>query len=223
MSDASGQPTTLRVQQLTVGPLEENCWLLADPVSGKAVLVDPGDESERLLAAVDAMGCTLEAIWLTHAHFDHVGALAPVLRARPVPVRLHPLDLPLYANAATSAARWGIQVETPTGPTEALAEGDTVTLGEYEFEVWHVPGHAPGHVAFIGHGLCISGDLLFAGSIGRTDLPWCDPKAMLASLMRVTTLDDGTRVLPGHGVTTTIGQERLSNPFLRGAARPVGA
>ncbi|BAH39028.1 hydrolase [Gemmatimonas aurantiaca T-27] len=214
---------TLKVQQLTVGPLEENCWLLADPASGKAVLVDPGDEVERLLAAVDATGCTLEAIWLTHAHFDHVGAVAPLLRERPVPVWLHPLDLPLYGNAATSAARWGISIETPTGATEPLAEGSVVSLGRFQFEVWHVPGHAPGHVAFLGHGLCISGDLVFAGSIGRTDLPLCDPRAMQASLMRITTLDDGTRVLPGHGVTTTIGQERLSNPFLRGAARPIGA
>lgn len=214
---------TLRIQQLTVGPLEENCWLLADPESGKAILVDPGDEADRLLAAVDASGCTLEAIWLTHAHFDHVGAIASIVRARAVPVWLHPLDLPLYGAAASSAARWGLQVETPTGPTEELADGATVTLGRFVFDVWHVPGHAPGHVAFIGHGLCVSGDLLFAGSIGRTDLPLCDPRAMQDSLLRITTLDDGTRVLPGHGVTTTIGQERLSNPFLRGVARPIGA
>jgi glyoxylase-like metal-dependent hydrolase (beta-lactamase superfamily II) len=223
MSVEPSDPGTLRVQQITVGPLEENCWLLADPTSGKAVLVDPGDETERLLAAVDATGCTLDAIWLTHAHFDHVGAVAPLLRERPVPVWLHPLDLPLYSNAATSAARWGISIETPTAITEPLEEGGAVSLGRFQFDVWHLPGHAPGHVAFLGHGLCISGDLVFAGSIGRTDLPFCDPKAMHASLMRITTLDDGTRVLPGHGVTTTIGQERLSNPFLRGAARPVGA
>lgn len=214
---------TLRIQQLTVGPLEENCWLLADPESGKAVLVDPGDEADRLLAAVDASGCTLEAIWLTHAHFDHVGAIAPIVRARGVPVLMHPLDLPLYDAAGSSAAHWGLQVETPTGPTQELADGAEVALGRFSFDVWHVPGHAPGHVAFIGHGLCISGDLLFAGSIGRTDLPLCDPRAMQDSLMRITTLDDGTRVLPGHGVTTTIGQERLSNPFLRGVARPIGA
>ncbi len=214
---------TLRIQQLTVGPLEENCWLLADPESGAAVLVDPGDEADRLLAAVDALGCTLKAIWLTHAHFDHVGAVESIVRARPVPVWLHPLDLPLYRAASVSAARWGLQVESPTGPIEELADGDVLTLGRFSFAIWHVPGHAPGHVAFIGHGLCISGDLLFAGSVGRTDLPLCDPRAMQDSLMRITELADETRVMPGHGAQTTIGQERRVNPFLRGAARPIGA
>lgn len=213
----------LQVRQLTVGPLEENCWLLADPESGEAVLVDPGDEAERLLAAVQESGCTLAAIWLTHAHFDHVGGVAGVVRATRVPIWLHPADQPLYERAADSAARWGLSVETPPPATHALAEGDVMTLGAYRFDVWHVPGHAPGHVAFVGHGLCVSGDVLFAGSIGRTDLPLCDPQAMHRSLQRLATQDDVVRVLPGHGVTTTIGRERASNPFLRGAARPIGA
>lgn len=215
--------TKLRVQQLTVGPLEENCWLLADPESGQAVLVDPGDEADRLLAAVDATGCTLSAIWLTHCHFDHVGGVAGVVRARPVPVHMHPADAFFYGAAADNAARWGIQVENPPPATHELAEGAAVTLGGYRFDVWHVPGHAPGHVAFIGHGLCVSGDVLFAGSIGRTDLPLCDPRAMQQSLNRLATLDEATRVLTGHGVMTTIGRELASNPFLRGAARPIGA
>jgi glyoxylase-like metal-dependent hydrolase (beta-lactamase superfamily II) len=213
----------LRVEQLTVGPLEENCWLLADTERAEAVLVDPGDEPERLLAAVDAAGCTLAAIWLTHAHFDHVGGVAGIIRERSVPIWLHPADQPLYERASSSAARWGLSVENPPAASHPLAEGDTVTLGRFSFAVWHVPGHAPGHVAFVGHGLCISGDVLFAGSIGRTDLPLCDPSAMQQSLLRLATLDDGTRVLPGHGVTTSIGREKASNPFLRGAARPIGA
>ena len=215
--------STLTLQQLTVGPLQENCWLLADTVSGKAVLVDPGDESEALLAAVDATGCTLEAIWLSHAHFDHVGGVAGVIAARPVPIWLHPADAFFYANAASTAARWGVVIHDPPPADHELAEGDRVQLGDYQFDVWHLPGHAPGHVAFIGHGLCLSGDVLFAGSIGRTDLPLCDPTAMHRSLMRMATLDSETRVCPGHGVSTTIGRELASNPFLRGAARPLGA
>jgi len=213
----------LRVQQLTVGPLEENCWLLADPDSGEAVLVDPGDEADRLLAAVDATGCALRAVWLTHCHFDHVGGVAGIVRQRPVPIHRHAADDVFYGAAADSAARWGIRVENPPPATDELAEGGTVTLGAYAFDVWHVPGHAPGHVAFIGHGLCLSGDVLFAGSIGRTDLPLCDPSAMQRSLTRLATLDAETRVLPGHGVMTSIGRELASNPFLRGAARPIGA
>jgi len=213
----------LQVRQLTVGPLEENCWLLADPDTGEAVLVDPGDEAARLLAAVQESGCTLVGIWLTHAHFDHVGGVAGVVRETKVPVWLHPADLPLYERAADSAARWGLSVDTPPPATHTLAEGDVMTLGAYRFDVWHVPGHAPGHVAFVGHGLCVSGDVLFAGSIGRTDLPLCDPQAMHRSLQRLATQEDTVRVLPGHGVTTTIGRERASNPFLSGAARPIGA
>lgn len=215
--------STLTLRQLTVGPLQENYWLLADTVSGKAVLVDPGDEADVLLAAVDATGCALEAIWLTHAHFDHVGGVAGVVAVRPVPIWLHPADAFFYANAASNAARWGVVIQDPPPADHELAEGDRVQLGDYLFDVWHLPGHAPGHVAFIGHGLCLSGDLLFAGSIGRTDLPLCDPTAMHRSLMRMATLNSETRVCPGHGVSTTIGRELASNPFLRGAARPLGA
>lgn len=214
---------TLRIRQLTVGPLEENCWLLVDPDARAAVLVDPGDEPDRLLAAVAAEGATLQAIWLTHAHFDHVGGIAGVARQCPVPIWLHPDDQVLYGLASTSAAKWGLTVENPPTATHALHEGETLQLGGYTFSVWHLPGHAPGHVALIGHGLCVSGDVLFAGSIGRTDLPLCDPGAMQASLARLATLPEGTRVLPGHGVSTTIGRELATNPFLRGAARPIGA
>jgi glyoxylase-like metal-dependent hydrolase (beta-lactamase superfamily II) len=213
----------LHVQQLTVGPLQENCWLLVDPESSAAVLVDPGDEPERLMAAVAAAGATLQAIWLTHAHFDHVGGIAGVRRAAPVPVLMHPADRVLLDRAATSAAAWNLSIESPNVDPTPLAEGDTVTVGRFTFDVWHLPGHAPGHVAFIGHGECLSGDLLFAGSIGRTDFPLCDPSAMHASLQRMATLPPETRVLPGHGVPTTIGHERETNPFLSGAARPLGA
>ena len=216
-------PEPLVVRQLTVGPLEENCWLLVDPATREAVLVDPGDEPDRLLEAVTAAGATLNAIWLTHAHFDHVGGVAGIRRTMDVPVFLHPGDRLLYEKAAEVASRWGITIEAPDGIPVPLAEGETVHLGTHGFQVWHLPGHAPGHVAFIGQGLCVSGDLLFAGSIGRTDLPFCDPAAMQTSLARLATLPGETRVLPGHGGATSIGREHQANPFLRGLARPVGA
>lgn len=211
------------VQGITVGPLEENCWLLADRDSGRAVLVDPGDEADRILEAVDATGCTLEAIWLTHAHVDHVGAVAPIARARGVPVLVHPADKMFYDGAAAMGLRYGMRIDPLPAPGGSLQEGDTLELGANTFTVWHLPGHAPGHVAFIGAGLCLSGDVLFAGSIGRTDLPLCDPRAMHASLQRLATLPADVRVFPGHGGETTIGRELASNPFLRGLARPVGA
>jgi glyoxylase-like metal-dependent hydrolase (beta-lactamase superfamily II) len=202
------------VQQLTVGPIAENCYLLADEASGMAVLVDPGDEAERLLAAVDATGCTLTAIWLTHAHFDHVGAVAAIIRLRPVPIYLHPADRAWYDQASQAGLRFGLSIETPPPPDHELAEGDRMTLGAHSFDVWHLPGHAPGHVAFVGHGLCISGDVLFEGSVGRTDLPRCDAGELRRSLQRLTTLPPATRVLPGHGGYTDIGTELATNPFL---------
>lgn len=212
--------SALAVQGIPVGPLQENAWLLTDAESRTAVYVDPGDEPERLQAVLAATGCALRAIWLTHAHFDHVGAVAGLLRHQAVPVYLHPADRVLYDRAAESAAMWDLRIDPPGAPTVPLAEGDTLTLGRHAFAVWHLPGHAPGHVAFIGHGLCLSGDLLFAGSVGRTDLPLCDPAAMQGSLARLAALDDALRVCPGHGPDTTIGAERRANPFLRGLARP---
>lgn len=213
----------VQVQGFAVGPLAENAWLLVDDAASTAVLIDPGDEPQRLLDAVADAGCELQAIWLTHAHFDHVGAVAGILRKHQVPVYLHPMDLPLYRIAAKSAERWGVVIDQPPADTVDIREGSTLNFGGTDFSVWHLPGHAPGHVAFIGAGLCISGDVLFAGSIGRTDLPFCDPTAMHLSLQRIATLPAVTRVLCGHGDDTTIGQEMIQNPFLRGLARPVGA
>jgi len=219
----SSVDSRLQVAMFTVGPLQENCYLLTDKDSGTAVLVDPGEEAEVLLEAVAESGCTLQAIWLTHAHFDHLGAVAAIVRHTDVPVLLHPLDRPLYDTAPTSAVRFGLTVEAPPARTTPLEEGDVLRIGGEEFTVWHVPGHAPGHVAFIGNGLSISGDVLFAGSIGRTDLPLCDARDMQRSLERLATLPPETQVLSGHGPVTTIAREAASNPFLRGMARPVGA
>ncbi|MBX9927564.1 MAG: MBL fold metallo-hydrolase [Gemmatimonadaceae bacterium] len=205
---------TLQIGVHTVGPLQENCYLLHDLASGGAVLVDPGDEPQRLLVAIERAGARLEAIWLTHAHVDHIGGIAGIRRIWEVPIHLHPADRQLYDRAGTIAPMFGIAWDEPPPPDVALAEGDTVRLGVHQFAVWHLPGHAPGHVAFINETHFVGGDLLFAGSIGRTDLPGCDPAAMERSLARVLTLDDRLHVLPGHGPATTIGRERATNPFL---------
>lgn len=208
-----------RIGFLTVGPFQENAYLVADAEHGRAVLVDPGDEGDRILRMVEEAGVALEAIWLTHAHLDHVGGIAAVKRRFDVPVLLHPADLPLYERADRQAAAYGLPFEQPAPPERGLAEGDRLTVGRFSFDVLHTPGHAPGHCVFVGHGLMLGGDLLFAGSIGRTDLPLSDPRAMQQSLERVTALEDATVVYPGHGPSTTIGTERRSNPFLSGAAR----
>jgi len=213
----------MKVASFSVGALQENAYLLVDEKVGEAVFVDPGAEGERLLSAVEEIGATLKEIWLTHAHFDHVGAVAALRRAWPdVKIRLHPDDEPIYVIAAQSAAKWGLALEPPPPADLPLAEGDLLTVGDLEFSVIHTPGHAPGHVTIHGNGIALVGDCLFAGSVGRTDLPMADPRQLASSLARLAEFPAETRVLPGHGPATTIGHELRENPFLNGRMRLVG-
>ncbi len=201
----------MEVRSLTVGPLAENAYLVWQ--GAKGVLVDPGDEAGRILEAVRAAGFTPEAILLTHAHFDHLGAVAPLAEALGLPVYLHAADLPLYQRAPEIAAGWGLTVPPPPEPAGFLDQGDEA----FGLAVLHLPGHSPGHLAFYRaeDGFVLSGDLLFRGGIGRYDLPGADRTALFASLRRLLALPGATRVLPGHGPATTLAAERAANPFLK--------
>jgi len=199
-----------------LGPLETNGYLLIE--GDDVVVVDPGGEGEELAAALAARGWVLKAVWLTHAHFDHVGGIAGLLRAAgTVPIHMHPADEQLLRNAAEAGARWGMVVEAPPTEYVALTHGETLTSGSVSARVLHTPGHAPGHVAFYLEDVAtvLSGDALFKGSIGRTDLPYGDHEQLLESIRReLLSLPQETRVLPGHGEPTTVAAETENNPFL---------
>ncbi|HEY2825822.1 MAG TPA: MBL fold metallo-hydrolase [Gemmatimonadales bacterium] len=206
---------------LTNGAFAENCYLVADRSAGQAVLIDPGEDAPMFLQRLEAEHLALSAIWLTHAHLDHILGVRDVIASLPVPIGLHPADRSLYDQLPEQAETWfGVRWPAPPAPDVVLQHGDTVQVGQWAFEVRHVPGHSPGSVAFVGHGVAIAGDAVFAGSIGRVDLPGGDFDTLMTSIERqLLTLPDDTVVYPGHGPATTIGEERMTNPFLTGALR----
>jgi glyoxylase-like metal-dependent hydrolase (beta-lactamase superfamily II) len=207
-----------RVVCLTTGSFQENGFIVADDASQEAVVVDPGEEAELFLKRLETENLRLNAVWLTHAHLDHILGVATVVERTGVSVHLHPADRPLYDAAANQGAWFGMQVDPPPPPEHELQAGDILSVGRYRFTVRHVPGHSPGSVAFIGHGIAIVGDALFAGSVGRVDLPGGDGATLLESIRReLMVLPDETIVYSGHGPETTVGRERSSNPFLTGA------
>ena len=205
----------MRIETRAFGPLQANAYLVwSDPE--RAVLVDPGDEPERLLAWLRESEARPEAVLLTHAHFDHVGAVRAVVEAHDLPVFLHPAARPVYERAAAAAMRWGLFIDPPPSePLVNLAEGP-LAVGP-GFEVLHLPGHCPGHVAFYQAeaGAVFSGDLLFAGGVGRWDLPGADLDELKRSIRRLFELPGATRVFPGHGPATTLASERQGNPFVQ--------
>lgn len=196
------------------GPLQENAYLVVDRQSRDAAIVDPGDDAEQLIAAIENLGVQLRAVWLTHAHFDHIGAVRALRTHFSVPAWLHEADIPMFEAGPYQAASYGIPFEGDEIPAERFEEGQGLRLGGLSFTVMHTPGHSPGHVTIYGHGLALVGDCLFAGSIGRTDLPLGNGPELARSLLKIVALPPETRVLPGHGPATTVAEERRSNPFI---------
>jgi len=209
------------VTRVVTGPFQENSYIVTDAETGAAAVVDPGADGEKIIAELERMGHEPRAIWITHAHVDHIGAIATVKRRWNVPVHLHPLDAPLYRVGGRQAQLYGIPYEEPPAPDAEFADGETLSLGRLSLSVMHAPGHSPGHVVIYGAGQALVGDCLFAGSVGRTDLPFSNAAQLEASLARIAALPPETVIHPGHGDSSTIGEERISNPFLNGTARLV--
>jgi len=202
------------IQTLPVGPLQVNCHLVGCRQTGEALVIDPGDEGSRILAVLDDAGLKVRLIVNTHAHFDHIGANRDLMAATGAELLLHAADLPLLKSAAAHAANYGLATTPSPPPTRLIAEGDTVQLGELSFSVLHVPGHSPGSICLLGGGHLFAGDVLFAGSVGRTDLPGGNHQQLIDGIRsKLLVLPPETVVHTGHGPDTTIGDERYDNPF----------
>jgi hydroxyacylglutathione hydrolase len=212
----------LDVRMFTVGQVQENCFVFRARDSQKALIVDPGDEAERILAPVEELGLEVEAILLTHCHFDHIGAVAPVAKATGAPVYCPQLEVPLLADIMSFVPWPGFGPFESYDADETLAGGEHLSLAGLEIDVIFTPGHSPGHVTYSipEHEAVFSGDVLFQGSVGRVDLPGGDWETLLASLTTlVDSLPPETTVFPGHMGITTLGAERATNPFLAELAR----
>lgn len=210
----------MRVEVFPMGAFQVNSYLLTCESTGQIVVVDPGDEPGILLRALDRRGAAPVAILNTHGHLDHVAGNAALRERWDVPALMHPDDTFLVENFASQAAAFGLRLATPPPADGPLTPGDTFTFGDVTLDIRHAPGHSPGHVVLVEEKQVISGDVLFAGSIGRTDLPGGDLVTLLRSLDEVMVpLGDDMVVHPGHGPSTTIGEERRSNPFLQAEFR----
>jgi len=207
------------VRMFTVGPVQENCFIVRAKGADTALIVDPGDEAERLLGAIDDLGIkTVEAILVTHTHFDHIGAVAPVARATNAPVYCPALETEVLANIMDYVPWPGFGPFESYNADRTVEGGETLELAGLSIEVLFTPGHSPGHVtyALAGEDALFSGDVLFEGSVGRVDLPGGDWPTLLSSIESLLErFPAETVVYPGHMGTTTLGRERASNPFLR--------
>lgn len=213
----------MKIYSFTIGPLETNAYLVVDEGTRQALLIDPGLESEGIYDVIREERLDLSAILNTHGHFDHVGGNAFFKAKTGKPVLLHRDDVAMMLQAAEQALAYGFQVSTPPPPDRLLAEGDEVAIGDIRFQVLHTPGHTPGAICLYEKGVAFVGDTLFAGSIGRTDVPGGSHEVLLTSIRsKLLSLPDETAVYPGHGPPTTIGAERVHNPFLAGrGGRPL--
>jgi len=205
----------LIVKVLVVGPVMANCYVIGCEQTGEAAVIDPGDETDRILLSLAESKLTLNYIINTHGHFDHVGGNRRLKEATGAKILIHPLDAPMLRLLSASASAWGFSADDSPPPDRTVEDGDIIRFGTITMTVLHTPGHSPGGISLYTDGHVFVGDTLFAGSIGRTDFPGGDYGTLISSIRRkLLVLDDDVRVLTGHGPQTTIGKEKKFNPFL---------
>ena len=201
--------------RLIVGPLQVNCFILADEKTKEAVIIDPGDDAPEILKIIRDKGFKVKYLVITHGHFDHVGANKALKDATGAELLIHEGDAPVMASASLQSRAFGINTPSSPRADRFVKHGDIITAGEVSLKVLHTPGHSPGGISLLEQGMVFTGDSLFAGSIGRTDLPGGDLATLLRSIKtNLMALPDDTKVFCGHGPATTIGEERRENPFL---------
>jgi glyoxylase-like metal-dependent hydrolase (beta-lactamase superfamily II) len=216
MDQASSELAEIVVGRIVFLEFQENCWLVAHARSKEAICVDPGGDAAQVLDLARQMGLTIKYIATSHGHIDHIAGVGALRRETGAAVLMHPGDVEMMRYAKDMAARFGMRVEDPGEPDAFLADLDDVDVAGLKLKVLHTPGHTPGSVCFFANGVVFAGDTLFAGSIGRTDLPGGDYDQEMASICdRLLALPDDTIVLPGHMDQTTIGHERQRNPYVR--------
>lgn len=205
---------TPQIKSISVGPLEVNTFLIWDSSTHEAILVDPGDEPDRIIDMIKEEELQLKYIVCTHAHFDHVGAIPELRQETGTPVLIHRDEREIYEAARDMAAFWGYDIDPLPEPDRFVEEGEKLKVGGLEFTVLHTPGHSPGGISLYGEGIVVTGDTLFAGSVGRTDFHGGDIEKLKASFRRLLELPEETVVLPGHGPSSTIGREKRENFFI---------
>jgi glyoxylase-like metal-dependent hydrolase (beta-lactamase superfamily II) len=210
-----GKGRKMIIETVVVGPLMVNCYILGCETTLEGIVIDPGGDADKILSAVSGHELKIRQIVNTHGHFDHVGANRDLMDAWGVGLLIHELDAPMLECADVTALKYGLSAENSPPPSGFLRDGDTISFGKYHLKVLHTPGHTLGGCSLYGEGVVFTGDTLFAESVGRTDFPGGSSAALGKSIReKLLTLPDETIVYPGHGPTTTVGHERLYNPYI---------